>query len=96
MIDTSTDSARHPQSTHAESAAAQALHDENVVLVHRIRQMRAAMEVATHENARLRHALAQERADNLQLRRGSAPPRAPQEHHERIRAMLSDPASRNP
>jgi hypothetical protein len=95
MIDTTTAPTRHALSVHAESAAAEALRDENAMFVER-RQLHSALVAAMHENARLRRALAQARAENLELRKGARLPRPPRAHHERIRTMLSDPASRNP
>lgn len=72
------------------------LRDENVRLVNRIQQLRAALEASVIDNAQLRRALARARAEN-RMPQGDLP--APQAHHDRhgrIRAMLSDPGCRNP
>jgi small-conductance mechanosensitive channel len=86
----------HRHASGAPPSAGDPLHEENVRLVHRLQQLRAALEASARDNAQLRRSLAQARTENQQLRAQLTPPAA---HHDRgahIRAMLRDPGSRNP
>jgi hypothetical protein len=72
------------------------LRAENAKLVDRIQQLRAALAASTGETAQLRRALAQARAENPRLGADRVEPSAHLDDRAYVRAMLSDPASRNP
>jgi hypothetical protein len=68
---------------------------DRIELTRRISRLRADLDAATRDNARLQHALTAERAENRRLREqieGLPAHRA----RERRRQMLTEPCSRNP
>lgn len=79
------------------------LHEENVKLTGRVRQLRRGLEAAARENGQLRRELARALAENRALRSRSdsrtslaAAGAVRRDREARIRVMLADSHSRNP